>query len=464
MSVKKIAVIARKKIAVDFLGSFFKDKKIYKPSFFQDDGAFLHYLDKNTPAAVIAEDSFLPLIDHKTTRYPIIAIITEKIEKGLDRAITHQVDRYMYAPYFEKDLAYKLERVIIERNECDSLRREIWELGTGAEICQLISKTLDPKELLYKIVKKISDVMPVNRCSIVRVDWLRKSAFVVASHEDAGIADIRLDLRKYPEIMEALSSKDTILITDVSTDPLMKKVREIVLPLGIKSILVIPIIFQEKVIGTLFLRTSRRTRTFKASEIQLLNTIAKASANALYNAFLFEQVEDEKTRLEKLAITDYLTGLFNVRYFYQRIIEEFNRSERYILPISCLMLDIDYFKKINDMHGHKIGDMVLQEFSRLLKKFTRKTDVLSRYGGEEFIMLLPQTTMNGAVAEAERIRTYIKKHRFKSLNNKSGVTVSIGVSYSPHPKVKAHDELISFADDALYEAKKNGRDKVVLYQ
>jgi diguanylate cyclase (GGDEF)-like protein len=108
--------------------------------------------------------------------------------------------------------------------------------------------------------------------------------------------------------------------------------------------------------------------------------------------------------------------------------------------------------------------MVLQEFSRLLQKFTRKSDVLSRYGGEEFIMLLPQTSTNGAVAEAERIRVFIKNHKFKSLKNKSGITISIGVSYSPHPKVKAHDELISFADDALYEAKKSGRDKVVLYK
>ncbi len=463
MSTKTIAVIAKQKKTVDFLRAFFNKRKMYKASYFQDSGPFLAHLMKHKPAAILVEDSFLSLVDDKTTRYPIISIITGTIEKGLEKAIAHHVDRYMYLPYYEKDLAYKLERTIIERSEFDNLKRELWELSTGADISHLISMTLDPKELLFKIVQKISEAMAVSRCSIVRVDWLRKSAFVVASHEDPNIAGLKLNLKKYPEILAALSLKEPVLINNVLTDPLMKKVRDIIAPLGIKTILVVPIIFHEKVIGTLFLKTSRRKRTFNMHEIQLLKTIAKASSSALYNAFLFEQIEDEKTRLEKLAITDYLTGLYNVRYFYQRIIEEFNRAERYILPMSCLMLDIDYFKKINDVHGHKVGDQVLQEFARLLKKFTRRTDVLSRYGGEEFIMLLPQTSAQGAVIEAERIRIFIKSHKFKSLKSKGGITISIGVSYLPHSKVVAHEDLISFADDALYEAKNSGRDRVVLY-
>ncbi len=463
MSAKKIAIIARAKKTIDFLESFFLDKKAYKPFYFQEAGSFLKYIDKNTPAAVIAEDTFLALISDKTTRFPVIALITGKLEKGLETAITHHVDSYIYAPYLEKDLAYKLEKIILARNEFDSLKLEIWELRISAEFSQLISATLDPKDLLRTIVRKVADVIPVSRCSIIRVDWLHKSAFVVASHEDPNIAGIKLSLKKYPEIIEALTSKEPVVIIDASTDPMMKKVREIILPLKIKSILVIPIKFREKVIGTLFLRTSSSERIFSPSEIRLLNTIAALSANALYNAFLFEQVEDEKTRLEKLAITDYLTGIYNVRYFYHRIIEEFNRAERYLHPLSCLMLDIDYFKKINDLYGHRTGDLVLKEFAKLLKRFSRKSDVLARYGGEEFIVMLPQTTIQGAFAEAERIRKAIKDHKFKSLKNKGGITVSIGISYFPHPKVKTHDDLISFADDALFEAKNSGRDKVYAY-
>ena len=464
MGIKNIAVIAVTKKTADFLGSFFHKNKIFKPSYFQEVGPFLKYIDKHKTASVISEDSFLPLISDKTTRFPVVAIITGKFEKGLETAIAHHVNSYIYAPYLEKDLGYKLEKIILARDEFDSMKREISELGISVELSQLISATLDPKELLYRIVKKISEVIPVNRCSIVRVDWLQKSAFVVASHEDPNISGIRLKLKKYPEILAALTSKEAVVVNDVATDPLMNKVREVVLLLGIKSILVIPIIFHEKVIGTLFLRTSITERIFRQSEVRLLNTIAASSANALYNAFLFEQVEDEKTRLEKLAITDYLTGIYNVRYFYHRIIEEFNRSERYVFPICCLMLDIDYFKKINDIYGHRIGDLVLKEFAKLLKRFSRKSDVLARYGGEEFIVMLPQTSTKGAFAEAERIRKAIKNYKFKSLKNRKGITVSIGISFFPHPKVKTHDELISFADDALFEAKNSGRDKTVLYK
>jgi len=233
--------------------------------------------------------------------------------------------------------------------------------------------------------------------------------------------------------------------------------------LGIRSILVIPIIFREKVIGTLLLRTSRKGQTFTGNEIKLLNAIANASANALYNAFLFEQAEDEKTRLEKLAITDYLTGIYNIRYFYHRIIEEFSRCQRYSQSIGCLMVDIDHFKKINDAYGHKTGDRVLKEFAQLLKKHSRKSDVLARYGGEEFIFLLPQTPLKGVLLEAERIRKSVKDHKFKSMKYKKGLTVSIGISVYPHIKITTHDDLITYADDALFTAKESGRDRVVVY-
>jgi len=449
---------------VDFLESFFSFKKIYRPGYFNTPESFLKYIDKQKPQAIIAEDSFLPSISDRTTRFPVVTIITGKIERGLETAIKHHSDRYLYAPYHVKDLEYKLEKVILARNELSSMKREIRELSIVADLSQLISSTLDPKEVLYRIVKKIADEIPVSRCSIIRVDWRHKSAFVVASYEDPNMCSIRLDLKKYPEILAAFKTKKPVVIRDISSDPLMKKVRQLIMPLGIKSILVIPIKVHEKVIGTLFLRTARAERTFNEAEVRLLNIIANTSANALYNAILFEQVEDEKTRLEKLAITDYLTGVYNVRYFYHHIIEEFNRAERYVFPVSCVMLDIDFFKKVNDEYGHRTGDEVLKEFAKLLKRNTRKSDVLARYGGEEFIILMPQTPADGAMAEAERIRLSIKRHKFRSIKDKRIITVSIGISSFPHPEVKTHDDLITFADNALFEAKNSGRDKVIIFQ
>ena len=460
---KDIAVLGGSGSVRRFLESFFSESRSYRPRYFKEAGTFLKYLHETPPAAVIAAEPLLSAVADKITRYPVAAIITGDIETGIEAAINAHVKCYLYKPYFNLDLEHKLEAIILEKDLIVRMENELRELEEIAELTRFVSATLDPREVLYRIVRKIADIMPVTRCSIIKVDWLNRSAFVVASFEDPRIAGLKLSLKKYPEIMEALTSKKPVVIHDINTDPLMKRVRKIILPLGIRSILVIPIFFRDRVIGTLFLRTSRSQHAFSQNEIRLLNTIAGASANSLHNAFLFEQVEDEKSRLEKLAITDYLTGIYNVRFFYHRIIEEFSRAQRYGLPICCLMVDIDHFKRVNDIYGHRIGDDVLREFALLLKKHTRQSDVLARYGGEEFIILLPQTARDGALAEAERIRKYIKQHRFRSLKNKGGVTVSGGLSVFPNARIKSHDDLISLADKALFTAKNRGRDQVAVF-
>jgi len=211
-------------------------------------------------------------------------------------------------------------------------------------------------------------------------------------------------------------------------------------------------------------RTSRSNHTFTEKEIRLCSAIASSSANFLFNAFLHEKTENEKAQFEKLAITDYLTGLYNIRYFYHRLAEEFSRSQRYNLHLSCLMIDIDHFKKVNDKYGHRAGDVVLNEFAHLLKKHTRKSDVLARYGGEEFIMLLLQTPAKAAMTKAEALRVLIEKHRFSGMRAKNRLAVSIGISsYHPAHKIKDKDDLITFADKALYKAKAEGRNRVALY-
>ena len=177
------------------------------------------------------------------------------------------------------------------------------------ELASLASSTLNPKEVLYLIVKKISEIIRVTRCSMISINAMNnRYADVISSFEDPKITNLRLDLKKYPEIRRALSLKKMVVVKDAQKDPLMKEVKDIIAPLGIRSIVVIPVIFRDEVIGTLLLRTSRKSYTFTKREIKLLIALANASANALYNAFLYERLDKEKTKLEKLAITDYLTG------------------------------------------------------------------------------------------------------------------------------------------------------------
>jgi len=167
--------------------------------------------------------------------------------------------------------------------------------------------------------------------------------------------------------------------------------------------------------------------------------------------------------LEKLAITDPLTGVSNRRYFVERLKKEFNRAKRYSHDLSLIMIDIDHFKKFNDVHGHLLGDSVLVELSSIFNSNVRTTDFVSRYGGEEFVLTLPETDKGGALEIAERIRKSVEKHNFPhSLKAKTGkITVSTGISSYPEDASTIRN-LMEKADKAMYMAKNGGRNKIVL--
>ncbi|OGW38514.1 MAG: hypothetical protein A2Y97_00580 [Nitrospirae bacterium RBG_13_39_12] len=170
------------------------------------------------------------------------------------------------------------------------------------------------------------------------------------------------------------------------------------------------------------------------------------------------QLEEVLLRVESLAITDPLTGLFNRRHFETTLEKEFNRSIRYLSPASCLMIDIDYFKKINDEYGHHTGDVVLKEVSEVIKDCIREIDTVARWGGEEFIVLLPETKKEASLQAALRILRVISEHKFSGINRQ--ITVSIGLANIPEPSIDTAEKLINTADLALYEAKAKGRNKI----
>ncbi len=172
-----------------------------------------------------------------------------------------------------------------------------------------------------------------------------------------------------------------------------------------------------------------------------------------------KQMEDLLHKVNYMAITDALTGLYNRRRFHDVLTSEFERSKRYATPFSVVMLDIDHFKKVNDTFGHSIGDGVLREVSSILKGSIREIDTAARFGGEEFMVILPSTDKSNAMIVAERMRVAIERHRFEGLD--WSVTVSIGIAGMPDAKADTEDMLIRCADFALYRAKQGGRNRTV---
>jgi diguanylate cyclase (GGDEF)-like protein len=168
--------------------------------------------------------------------------------------------------------------------------------------------------------------------------------------------------------------------------------------------------------------------------------------------------------VEALAVTDALTGLYNRRRFEDVLKREFAVTKRYDTPLSCLMIDVDHFKSINDTHGHDAGDIVLREIAQRLSQRLREVDLAARYGGEEFAILLPQTNKEGAVIVAERIMERIRREEFDFEGTSLCVTVSIGVAGNADIVGKSPESLVKAADAALYQAKEQGRNRVVAFR
>ncbi len=191
---------------------------------------------------------------------------------------------------------------------------------------------------------------------------------------------------------------------------------------------------------------------FKKEDITFLEHAVKELSVSLDNARIHRKVNE-------LSITDELTGLYNRRKMDEVIGIEFNKAKRYRNSLSVMILDIDHFKRINDFYGHKTGDIVLSKIGAILNRNVRTIDTAVRYGGEEFVIILPQTDFTGAVNFAKKIKNLIRKQNFTQIQGE--VTVSIGIASLPDENINTVDDILKIADDFLYEAKNSGRNRII---
>lgn len=175
---------------------------------------------------------------------------------------------------------------------------------------------------------------------------------------------------------------------------------------------------------------------------------------------VLDEARQLNRRLETMSITDPLTGLYNSWYLQHRCREEITRAKRHQHSVSCLFLDVDNFKRVNDSYGHPAGNAVLAELGGLLKSATRASDIVGRYGGEEFLLILPETNRGEAVVLGERLCRVVEMHQFSVGEEVLNVTVSAGVATFPGEGVRGHETLVGQADRACYQAKLNGRNQV----
>ena len=220
-----------------------------------------------------------------------------------------------------------------------------------------------------------------------------------------------------------------------------------------KSKIIIPLVFDKKLIGGIcfYTRSDTDYASFRYFDIMISELLAIFKMKYQY------------TEKEFMSVLDGLTGLYNRRQFELGLEQEFNRTKRHPANFSLAILDIDFFKKVNDTYGHQYGDYVVKTVADLMKSSFRKTDLLYRYGGEELVMIMPETNIEGAVIPVQRLRRSVEEYSFDYNGVKAKVTVSIGLTMN-FSEFKNATELLKSADEALYRAKEGGRNRVIIHE
>lgn len=394
--------------------------------------------------------------DSDTREIPVIVMTSLTQKDDILQGLEAGASDYITKPFSIPEVLARVESHLRTQDFYDELEHK--DLLMLLELSETISVTRNPNAILRLIVRKMSKIIDVERCSII--SFSKERLVVKASNDLEKGREIKLDINRYPELRASIETKKDVIINDIKTNPLMASVRAYTKSLDYNSIVVIPLLKRESVIGTFLLRTVSSGKGGVSERVyKLCHLVANIAATALENATLYESMKNAQEYLEEISIRDDLTKLYNRRHFYRKLRNEFSRVERYGEDLSLVFFDIDDFKKINDTYGHAQGDKLLVQIGSLLKNLSRECDLPARVGGDEFAMLLPSTNKSGALNLAQRIFKTIQGKKIEGLGDEL-ISISVGVSNCIDNKVKSAEELVKLSDDAMYQSKTNGKGQV----
>jgi diguanylate cyclase (GGDEF)-like protein len=325
-------------------------------------------------------------------------------------------------------------------------------LAILTDVVKTANSILEPRKVIELVVEKIRQLIPSEAWSLLMVDEEKQELVFEAALGAKGreVAAIRPKLGEGVAGWVAETGKPAI-VNDVQRDPRFAPHVDAKTSFATRSILCAPLVSRGRTIGVLEI-LNKRGGAFSKTDLELVLTLVEPCAIAIENAILFQ-------RTEQLTITDDLTRLFNSRYLNLYLGREIKRCKRHGIPLSVIFLDLDGFKGINDQYGHLAGSGTLTEVGGILALGVRESDILARYGGDEFVAVLPETPASGALVIAERLRRAIEEHRFLEPQGIAArISASFGIATYPDHALSP-EGLIQKADQAMYRVKereKNG--------
>jgi diguanylate cyclase (GGDEF)-like protein len=324
------------------------------------------------------------------------------------------------------------------------------------DIAKSLTSTLQLDQVLKNIMQKVQELMSADTWSLLLLDEKTNELYFEIATGQAGdkLKDVRIKLGEGIAGWVAQSGQAAI-VHDVAKDPRFAPEVDRVTSLRTHSVIAVPIRGKERVLGVVEIVNYVGRRAFDEKDLGLLQAMADYAAIALENAFHVQ-------RIHELTITDDCTSLYNVRHLNFVLDTEIYRSARYQYEFSVIFMDLDHFKEVNDTHGHLVGSKLLREIAELLRANLRLVDYAFRYGGDEFVVVLPQTGKEGAIAVARRIYERMNKKKFlaeEGLNLR--LTGSFGLATYP-VDAASKAEIIRQADEAMYSVKAHARNNVAV--
>jgi diguanylate cyclase (GGDEF)-like protein len=339
-------------------------------------------------------------------------------------------------------------------NTNQQLSGRLQELGILYDVSRALNATLNLKEVLQGITQLVPARLAVPKFSIMMINPGGDLEVVAAQPSNAGSEGLTFAVGE-GICGKAAQTRKSVYVPDLETDTTFRA-RGGAGARGRGCLLAVPMVHRGSLLGVLNFERPEKAG-ISAEEIELCTSVADQAAMAVANARLHEQTVE-------LSITDPLTGVPNRRHLFTTLEAEINRANRFGTQLSLLMIDIDHFKKLNDSAGHSAGDDVLREVCALMRRMVRRVDTLARFGGEEFVVVLPQVTRAEALEVAEKLRRAVEEapttHR--EVQPEGKVTISVGVANLPIDATE-QARLVDCADAALYASKRDGRNRCTAY-
>jgi diguanylate cyclase (GGDEF)-like protein len=324
--------------------------------------------------------------------------------------------------------------------------RKIEQLNLLVSMSALINSISDVQEIIKYAIEGSTRLLDAEAGSLLFLEEEAGKLFFVevVGEKSEKVKGIKLKTGQGVAGWVAEKGKP-LIVQDASSDPRFFDGVDKISGFVTRNIVCVPVRTKDKILGSIEV-VNKHSGSFDLDDVLILTALANQVAVAIENARLYEE-----------SIVDGLTGLYQRKFFELRFEEELKRSKRYTHPLNLVMIDIDYFKKVNDEHGHLMGDAVLKEVALVLKRSTRLEDFVARYGGEEFAIIMPHTPVEDMRKTSERLRAEIEEMEVSGVR----ITISVGIGHFDGRDGDFDcNDLIKRADEALYLAKKKGRNRV----